>query len=336
MQALRVFCEVAELRSFSAAADRLGISQSAVSQRVRQLEQRLHAALLDRSVRPFTLTAEGAVLAREGREILKRYDDLEQRVANGLETCSGVVRVDAIYSAGIGLLSKLRRRFLEHQPEVEIQLEYRRPEDVAEAVRDGRCDLGIISYPRRWPDVSAKMLRTERMCVVCSARHELVERHGGAGAVHARELSHRSLIGFDPDLPVARAIKRYLREHGVVDGFSQHVDNIDTMKAMLAETEDLAILPERTVQREVKARVLSTLGLEPPLTRPLGIIQARGTSLSGAAQAFADFLLEDSSNARDSQPDTADAVEAAAPFVPPVSPPATEDNSSGAPGPRSR
>ena len=127
MQALRVFCEVAELRSFSAAADRLGISQSAVSQRVRQLEQRLQAELLDRSVRPFTLTEKGATMAREGREILRRYDDLERRIASSQESCSGEIKVDAIYSAGIGLLSKLRQRFRERQPDVDVQLEYKRP-----------------------------------------------------------------------------------------------------------------------------------------------------------------------------------------------------------------
>ena len=301
MQALRVFCEVAELRSFSAAADRLGISQSAVSQRVRQLEERLQAVLLDRSVRPFTLTAEGTLLAREGREILKRYDDLERRVARGVENCSGEIRVDAIYSAGIGLLSKLRQRFLEAQPEVNVQLEYKRPEQVAEAVREKRCDLGIISYPRRWPEVSARMLRAERMCVVCSAQHQLVASDGPS-EIHVRELAHWQIIGFEPDLPVARAIRRYLRDHGVGGDFSQHVDNIDTMKAMLAETEEVAILPERTVEREVDAGVLATLALQPVLTRPLGIIQARGSALSSAAQTFVDFLLEDAASANDCEP----------------------------------
>jgi len=76
MQGVRIFCDVADLRSFSRAAELHGISQSAVSQRVHHLEERLGTKLLDRSKRPFVLTPAGEIVSREGRELVARYDAL--------------------------------------------------------------------------------------------------------------------------------------------------------------------------------------------------------------------------------------------------------------------
>ncbi len=291
MQSLRLFCDVAGHRSFSEAAKKHGITQSAASQRVGQLEKRLGVTLLDRSVRPLALTAAGELYLREVRELLARYDRLAQRVsAMGLEP-SGEVSVAAIYSAGIDLLSEVKEGFEAKYPGVRVQVEYAHHEWIYRAVREGRSDLGILSYPAQHRDLTVVPLRDEQMVVVCRGGHALA----GLGRVEAGQLTGLAMDAFEPKLPVARHMRRYFKEHGVSPRIVNVFDNVDTIKSAVAVTDHVSILPRRTVLREVAAGSLAAIELRPALARPMGIICRRGNgggALSRAARALIDFLLE--------------------------------------------
>ncbi len=287
MQGLRIFCDVADLRSFSRAAELHGITQSAVSQRIHHLEERLGTKLLDRSKRPFVLTPAGDLVAREGRELVARYDTLARSVARLDPERGGSVRVHAIYSAGIALLNQLRTEFQRRRPELDVQIEYEPPAAVAESVRTGRCDFGIVSYPEQWPGLQSRPLREEPMCLACGVHHELA----GEERVRAADLDGRELIHFTHELPAARHIRSYLVENGADAVLAQRLDNIDTFKSMLQATDYAAILPLRTFLAEVRAGLLAAVPLEPSLERPMGIVYAR-RRLRAAARDFAAFLVE--------------------------------------------
>ncbi len=287
MQGLRIFCDVADLRSFSRAAELHGITQSAVSQRIQHLEELFGTRLLDRSKRPFVLTPAGELASREGRELVARHDALARSVSRLDPGRSGAVRVHAIYSAGIALLDQLRRAFEQKRPDLQVEIEYEPPAAVAEAARTGRCDFGIVSYPEQWPGLQSRPLRQERMCLACGVHHELA----GASRVRAAELNGRELIHFTHELPAARHIRSYLVENGAEAVFAQRLDNIDTFKSMLQATDYAAILPLRTFLAEVRAGLLAAAPLEPTLERPMGIVFARGR-LRPAAEEFSAFLVE--------------------------------------------
>ena len=287
MQGLRIFCDVADLRSFSRAAELHGITQSAVSQRIQHLEETFGTRLLDRSKRPFVLTPAGELVSREGRQLVARHDALARSVSRLDPGRQGAVRVHAIYSAGIALLNQLRTLFERQRPELAVEIEYEPPASVAEAARTGRCDFGIVSYPEQWPGLESRPLREERMCLACGAGHELA----GARRVHAADLDGRELIHFTHELPAARHIRSYLTGNGAEAVFAQRLDNIDTFKSMLQATDYAAILPVRTFRAEARAGLLVAVPLDPPLERPMGIVFAR-RRLRPAAEDFAAFLVE--------------------------------------------
>lgn len=293
MQSLRIFCEVARYRSFSRAAATLGMTQSAASQRIGQLEKRLGVQLIDRSVRPLALTEAGKIYQEGCRDILDRYGAMERRVVSLQPEIVGEVRVDAIYSAGIDLLNSIRAKFCQRYSSVRIRVEYKRPEEVHEAVRAGACDMGIVSFPQRWRDVSTTALRDEQMVIVCEPGHPL----SGYPSVSAAVLNGVHIVAFDADLPIAKRMRQYFREHEVNPVVVNEFDNVDTMKAAVSLTHHVAVLPKRTVQRELENGSLCGVGLNPPLIRPLGIIQAKRrvaaeSSTQGAIQAFMDFLVQ--------------------------------------------
>lgn len=289
MQTLRLFCALAETRSFSLAAQRFGITQSAASQRISQLEKRLRVALVDRSVRPLVLTPAGEQLAREGRDVVERYDRLLEGLTNLRGRPAGEVEVGAIYSAGIDLLKEVSEAFEKQAPQVHVSIDYERPQEVYEGVRAQRYDLGIISYPQRHRDMNVVPLRDEVMAVICAPQHPLVAR----ATVRATELGPWPMIAFEAELPVAKHIRKYLRDHNVTPQITHVFDNVDTIKSAVAATGQLAILPLRTALREVNAKTLAAVKLHPRLVRPMGIIYRHGggtAPLSQAAQAFVDFL----------------------------------------------
>ncbi|MEX0887702.1 MAG: LysR family transcriptional regulator [Phycisphaeraceae bacterium] len=291
MQTLRLFADVARCHSFSEAARLHGVTQSAASQRISQLEKRLGATLFDRSVRPLELTQAGRVFLEGCQSLIERYDELEHRVAGLGEAEAGTVRVAAIYSAGIELLEQVRERFEADHPRINVQISYDHPEAVHEAVREMDCDMGIVSYPQRWRGVGVIPLRDEAMAVVCSPTHPLA---GKRGVVEVAELAGREMVAFDAALPVGRRIRRYLRDNDVSVRVVSSFDNLDTIKNVVAVTGAFAILPRRTVVRETEARALRARLLAPRLVRPVGIIyrqrHRQGAAFSSAARLFAESL----------------------------------------------
>jgi DNA-binding transcriptional LysR family regulator len=288
MDDLRLFCDVARLRSFSRAAELHDVTQSAVSQRIRGLEEELGVQLLDRSRRPPRLTAAGRLYYRGCRSILARYDALTRRLRGGEGPVRGEVVVAAIYSSDMAGLNRVRVAFQAAQPEAKVRISYLHPDEVVERVRRGECDVGIVSYPERLRDLVTIPLREEVMAVACDAEHPLATRR----RVGPADLLGHPLVGFDARLPISREILGYLRVHGVHPEVVQAFDNVDTIKAALAGSDAVALLPARTTRAEVELGVLATIPLEPTLTRPVGLIHGRGQTPSPVALSFIEFLLK--------------------------------------------
>lgn len=295
IDATRLFCDVAQHRSMSGAAELHAITQSAASQRVQGLEKELGVQLIDRSTRPLSLTAAGELYYRGCRRILSSYEKLTRRISeagSGVRSADapelrGEVNIVAIYSAGIGLLSQVKAGFERQNPRVVVEIEHLQPDAVYDRVRQEQCDFGIISYPKRWVGLASIPLREETMGLVVGPRHPLAGRE----QVHASELGPYEFVSFDISLPIGRHIRKYLTRHCTQARIVGQFDNIDSIKSYVEDSDAAAILPWRTVQKEVAAGTLAGVSLSPPLTRPLGIIYLRQRPHRPLAKAFIEYLL---------------------------------------------
>lgn len=292
MHNLRLFCDVARCRSFTQAASLHGMTQSAASQRISALEKQLGVTLIDRSVRPLALTQAGQAYLAGCEDMIEQYDELERRVLAMADHDESPVRVAAIYSSGIGLLNQLARRFEAEHPKASVEIHYQRPDEVYTAILEDHADVGICSYPQRWQDIGIIPLREEVMVVVCRPDHALAQ----ASQVEAGDLSPYDMITFDVDLPAGRRIRQYLQNNHATPRITDALDNVDSIKNVVSLTDRFAILPGRTVAREVQAGTLAAVRLTPTLVRPIGIIHRKrrrhGPPLGPAAQSFVDYLLK--------------------------------------------
>lgn len=283
---LQLFKDIVQNRSISRGAALNGVTQSAASQTVQELERLLGTQLLDRSRRPLDVLPAGKAMCEFGRDVLRRqqqfYAELEEiRGGEG-----GALKIAAIYSVGLSEMSKLEKEFHRRLPAAHLEVAYLRPEKVYQAVADDRVDLGLVSYPEATRDVVALPWRNEEMVVACGAGHRL----SGCSSLTPGELDGIEFIAFDEDLPISRDIERFLREHGVKVQVVMRFDNIQSMKEALRMGSAVSILPAPMLESDVAEGRLKTISLSAPLFRPLGIIHRRRRSFQRAAQVFLELL----------------------------------------------
>jgi DNA-binding transcriptional LysR family regulator len=290
LDTLRLYCDVVRLRSFSRAATASGVSQSAASQAIQQLETELDATLLDRSCRPLAPTAEGRGFYDACRGLLAGFEKARADLAASRQRVEGTVRVAAIYSVGLHDMSRHMQPFMAAYPNARVLLECLHPHKVVEAVLNDEADLGILSYPASGRALQVLPLREEPMMVVTHPSHPLARRR----RVSPADLDGARFVAFDHDLPIRRAIDRALKQHGVKVDVAMEFDNVETIKQAIGIAAGISILPAPTVQKESEMRTLAAVELAlPGLVRPVAIIHRRGRHLTAAVSRFIAQLRDD-------------------------------------------
>ena len=287
LKSLKIFCDIVSRRSFSRAAEDNGVSQSAASQVVGQLEAHLGVRLIERSKRPLSPTREGQAFYDGCRKLTAAYDALEDQVRTLHDEVAGRVRVAAIYSVGLHHMSRHVQEFMSRHPKANVRLEYLHPDRVIESVEEGQADIGIVSYPRSTRTLEAEPWREEPIVLVCAPGNPFA----GRVEVALGELHGQRMVGFDTDLVIRHELDRALAAANAEPTVVMEFDNIETIKRAVEIDAGLALLPEPTVGRELAAGTLCTVRLTgEELIRPLGIIHARGKPLAPTVARFVELL----------------------------------------------
>ncbi len=287
IETLKIFCDVVENQSFSLAASQNFITQSAVSQQVRGLEERYGKRLLERkrgSVRP---TPAGDILHQASREILLGFNEMEAKLQGLSNVVTGSVRVGTVHSIGLYELSEPLKHYFADFPNVNVYLEYDRASHVYEQVLRGNVDFGIVAYPTARAQITVLDFRTDRLVVVASPEHSLAER----GTIAVSDLSGEKFVGFEKGIPTRLALDRLFNEKQVTVQYVAELDNIEMVKRLAEVGAGVAIVPEKSCAHEVHLGSLIKIDLsDRGLARPIGIIHRTGKHFSPAAEKFIEYL----------------------------------------------
>jgi DNA-binding transcriptional LysR family regulator len=287
LETLRLYCDVVRLRSFSRGAAANGVSQSAASQSIRQLEAELDVALLDRSRRPLEATADGRAFFEACRTLLQDFDKARAELRAASERVEGTVRVAAIYSVGLHDMSRHMQPFQLAYPHAKVLLECLHPHKVVEAVLNDEADLGVLSYPAATRALEVLPLRSETMVLVAHPAHRLARRRSLAPA----DLNGEKFVAFDHDLAIRKAIDRSLKLQGIKVDVVMEFDNVETIKQAISINAGLSILPRPAVAKELDMRSVIALPMAlPGLVRPIGIIRRRGKRMTPPVARFVEQL----------------------------------------------
>jgi DNA-binding transcriptional LysR family regulator len=287
---LRIVKDIAHFRSISKAARTHGLSQSAASQALSELERELGVELFDRRRRPLDITAAGKLYLEYCREVLRKDEEIRASLSQLKNRAGGRVRLAAIYSVGLSEMAQIEVRFEERFPEAELAVQYLRPERVWEAILADQADLGLMSYAESSRDVVAIPWRDEEMVVAVAPDNPLASRR----SIPISAIEGQAFVGFDDDLPIQDQIERYLREHKVTVEVGLRFDNVAMIKQAVAHGAGLSIMPERVMRDDIQQGQLKALRLEPAeLYRPVRIVHRRRKVFNEVANGLLDLLREE-------------------------------------------
>ncbi len=286
---LKVFCDVVGRHSFSKAAADNDMTQSGASQAVQQLEEFLQVKLIDRSKRPFVLTAEGSAFHAGCSQIVRQFESLAEEVRSLGQEISGRATVASIYSIGLSYVPEIQKQFKDKYPKAEVRFLHEHPDEIYRMVEQGIADFGLVSFPQQSRTIVTKHWCEEPMLLVATESHRLASRK----LVTPEDLGLEALVAFAPNLRIRHEIDRYLRQLGISMQIIAEFDNIDSIKHGLTVNAGVAFLPEPTVREEIAAGRL--VALQCPwlkLNRPLGIIQRKNSTLGRTARGLLELMQQ--------------------------------------------
>lgn len=287
IETLKIFCDVIETQSFSKAASLNYISQSAVSQQIRGLEEKYDRKLIERGKRSLAPTQAGQVLYQGSKDLLERFRLVENRLQVLSNAIAGTLRVATIYSVGLHELPRYLKEFLRRYPAANIHLEYGRANKIYDEVAASTVDLGIVAYPVRRSGLDILPFTEDQLVVITHPDHPLSRFK----KVEMKKLTHLRFVAFEKDVPTRRAVDRMLRRQGVPVDIVMEFDNIETIKRAVEINAGISIVPSLTVESEVQAGSLRAIEFSRGgITRQLGILVKKGKERTQVMEKFVALL----------------------------------------------
>jgi len=287
IETLKVFCDLVESRSFSRAALRNFITQSAVSQQVKNLEARFETQLLRREGKSITPTPAGKIFYERSRTILDGFEQMQLEMKSIGQDMAGSVRIATIYSVGIYEMDVVVKTFLKIYPKVNLHVEYSNGARVYEDCLRGTLDLGIVVYPEPRKGLRIIPLPSDKLVLICAPGHPLARRH----LIDIRKLNDLTFVAFEKGMASQRALERIFHEHNIRVRTVMEFNNIETIKRSVEIGAGVSIVPLLSVQKEVRNGALVQVNFtDKYFFRTIGIIVRSKQTLSPAARKFIELM----------------------------------------------
>jgi DNA-binding transcriptional LysR family regulator len=289
---LKVLCEVVKRGSFSAAAESLSYTQSAVSQAIARLEAETGATLIVRDRRGVRPTDAGATLVAHAQEIFARVEAAEADVGAVLGVRTGKLRVASFPSAGATLMPLAVAEFRARHPGVLLTLAEGEPEEIAPRLKAGEFDLALLfEFPgvreRPATGLRATRLLDDPMDVALPVAHPLA----GKRALRLADLSDQHWVQTSAASPCARHVVRSCLAAGFEPQVSFESDDYETVQGLVAAGVGVALIPRLALTHVHPGVVVRSLAPRSP-ARKVTAATTGGRKIAPAAHAMIGILRE--------------------------------------------
>ena len=277
---LRSLIVVAEAGVITEAADRLNITQPALSRRMQQLEEHFETTLLERGRNGVRVTEAGRLVLAEAHALVARFDRLHETVNAHTNLEVGTVRLGGGATAVSFLVPPAIAAVQQDHNKIRFQVKEAGSQEIERAVVAESLELGIVTLPVRNRDLDVRPLLVDRIVPVAARSHPLAGRR----RISSAHLRGFGLVGFEAGSAIRQIIDSQLRDAGVELNVVMELRSIPAILRMVATTGNLAFVSLLGVESDPVVEVLDVRGLH--ITRELGVISRRGHTLSPAASAF--------------------------------------------------
>ncbi|WLI75820.1 LysR family transcriptional regulator [Kosakonia sp. H02] len=287
LRQLRVFVTVAQAKSFSRAGDIIGLSQSAVSHSVKELELQTGVRLLDRTTREVVLTEAGQQLAGRLERLLDELSSTLREAGRVGQQLTGTVRVAASQTISAHLIPQCIAQSQVLYPEIDFVLHDRPQQWVLESIRQGEVDFGIVIDPGPVSDFESEEILEEPFFLLCRNDHPWAKR----ASVPWSALDGAQLVVQDYASGSRLLIDAALRHFTVQAKIVQEIGHPATLFPMVEAGIGISILPALALPLPQGSQ-LTVKRLVPNMQRKIMLVRRKNRSLSGAAQALWEVVKE--------------------------------------------
>ena len=288
---LQAFCAVVEKKSFSQAAEQLGVTQPAVSLQVRALEERLGQTLLDRSGRRVEPTEAGRRLYRSAQRMLALEEQLMEEVAADDGRLAGTLSIGASTGPGAHLVPLLLCEFQREHPDLHVALSIWDTQTVIDRVADRQLEVGVVGALRRHRSLEFEPLVRDQIVLAVPPGHP-----AAGGTILVEDLKKETLIVMQEGAGVRQVVEEELRRAGLrLRGVEPKLELglQESIKSAVAGGYGVSFISKTAIEGELAAGRLAAAqvaGIEP--ARQIYLVRARGRSMTRAAEAFVEFAKE--------------------------------------------
>jgi DNA-binding transcriptional LysR family regulator len=287
---LMIFDVVAQEKSVSRAAERLLISQPAVSKQLQLLERSLGTPLVDRLPKGVRLTAAGELLAGHARKIFTLADDALRRVAELQGLRRGKLVIGASTTLGIYFLPELLACYRQRYPQVDLELDVANTHIIQQYLTEHRVDIAITEGFVHWPELYARVFLIEELVPIVQPNHSLLQRP----SVSLRQFCAEPMLIRERGSGTREVIEKALVQRKVSLRPLMTLGSTEAIKRTVAAGVGVAFVSRLTIQQELQDKRLATIPLRGfQLLRSLHVVQARHHSVSAAVGAFSELLREE-------------------------------------------
>lgn len=281
---INAFLAVAELQSFTLAAERLHITQPAVSKRIRQLEEQMQTSLFDRIGKTSILTPSGQSLLPHAERILLELKTYQEALAHDANKPSGKLSLATSHHVGLHRLPQVLRDFKIEYPEVDLDLHFMDSEDACVAIANNELEIAIVTLPENPDDrLHLEPVWIDVLQVVLAPDHALAD---------APLIDREALLAYPAILPsmgtfTRRIINSYFATSKESMKIILETNYLETIKVMVSANLGWSMLPISMLDHTLIGKPLSDLDIR----RSLGIVTRRKRTLSVSSRAMIDMLL---------------------------------------------
>ncbi len=284
-QSLVAFVEVAEGGSFTQAAERLHLSQPAISKRITALEQQIGQPLFDRVGRTVSLTDAGHTLLPYAHKTLQDIEDARRALAQLGGAVGGRLSIGTSHHIGLHRLPPVLGQFTRDFPLVDLDIHFMDSEVACQAVLAGKLEIGIVTLPTLpLPQLQSRRVWPDPLVVVAAPDHPLARRRD----ITLQQLAEHPAVLPDAATYTHRIVTAALESQGVRPHVRLATNYLETLKMLAGVGLGWSVLPESMLDAGlVRLRVPQLL-----LQRELGVVWHAKRTLSGAAHALMGLLPE--------------------------------------------
>ena len=291
LELYRVFYTVAKCGSLTKAAEELYISQPAVSQSIKQLENQLGVRLFNRTHKGMELSAQGGQLIfTEVEQALTLLNAAEDRMAEMKTSATGLIRIGASDTIFEYFLADKIVDFHEHFPSVKIELMADFTPDTIDKLKANRCDVAFVNLPIEVDEeltLQGNCMRLNDIFIVGEKYKDLAN----GGVVPLADLNKYPLIMMDKHTVARRALNNFLSAHGVEMQPSIEVGSWDLMKRLVMRGMGIGVIPREYAAGRLDTEELYEVQTDPALpNRSVGMLLPKNAHVSYALHSFLEFV----------------------------------------------